>query len=905
MKHLVIIDGFSFLFRAYHAVRDLTRSDGLHTNALFGFANMLVKVTKDLNPDFYTVALDSEGKTFRHNMYDEYKANRKPMDDEMAQQMPFFQPLINSFGIHSIAMKGLEADDIIASLVEKYKNEYKITIVSSDKDLMQLLGGNTTMLDTMKNRIMGVEAVQEKFGVTPDKVIEVQSLIGDTSDNIPGVPSIGPKTASQLIEQFGSLEGIYANLDEVKRDKLRDKLIEHKENAFISHELVTLKTDINIPCPIDDLAFHPDLSCARDFLLELEFNRLADRISPKSEGQEVLKQEEKVKKVNNYECITTKNDLNRWVSKLEQARIFAIDTETTSIDAIQAELVGISLAVGKRACYIPVKYTPPSSGALDFGEAEETVKILDKKVVLDALKPILKDKKYTKIGQNIKYDMIIFESEGITLKGIEDTMVMSFCLDAGLNRHGMDALAKLHLNHTCIAFKEVCGTGKKQITFDMVDLDKATDYAAEDADITLQLYTVFKERLENTPTVKKLYTEIELPLIPTLVNMERNGVLINRSELEHLSLEFFNRLQSHEKAIYALSGETFNINSPKQLGEVLFDKMGLSIGGKKKKSTNVDVMEKLKEQGEEIATEVLKYRHLAKLRSTYTEALTQQINPETKRIHTSYNQVGAATGRFSSSDPNLQNIPIRTEDGRKIRHAFIPQDGWVFVGADYSQVELRLLAHVAGIKSLQQAFLDDKDIHAFTAHQIFNVPLEDVTKEQRSASKAINFGIVYGMGYTALAKQIGVSRTVAKEYIESYFERYDGLRAYMDNTIALAQENGYVETMFGRRIHTPNINEKNPMMRTGAERAAINAPLQGANADIIKMVMPKIQQKLHNANLKTRMLMQVHDELVFEVPKEELDQAKELIQHTMETAAELSVPLKVGVEIGDNWEDAH
>ena len=903
MKQLVIIDGFSFLFRAYHAVRDLTRSDGLHTNALFGFANMLVKVTQDLKPDFYTVALDSEGKTFRHDLYNEYKANRKEMDEEMVQQMPYFEPLIKSFGVHSLAIKGLEADDIIASLVNKYKDDYKITIVSSDKDLMQLLGGNTTMLDTMKNRTIGVNEVEEKFGVTPDKVIEVQSLIGDSSDNVPGVPSVGPKTASQLINQFGSLEGIYNNLSEVKRDKLRDKLIEHKENAFISHELVTLKTDINIPVDIDDLAFEQDLSCAKDFLLELEFNRLAARVSP----DDVVEQKEvKVpKKTYDYECITTKNDLNRWLSKLESAEIFAIDTETTSLDAIQAELVGISLAAGKRACYIPVKHTPIQEGALDFGEDQKTVDILAKDIVLNSLKPILENEKYTKIGQNIKYDMIIFANEGITLNGIEDTMLMSFCLDAGVNRHNMDLLADLHLNHKCIAFKDVCGTGKKQLTFDMVDLDKATNYAAEDADITLQLYNIFQKRIAELPSIDNMYTNIEKPLVSTLVDMERNGVLINRAELEKLSLEFFERLQTHEKTIYALSGETFNINSPKQLGEVLFDKMGLSIGGKKKKSTNVDVMEKLEEQGEVIATEILKYRHLAKLRSTYTEALTQQINPITKRIHTSYNQVGAATGRFSSSDPNLQNIPIRTEDGRKIRHAFVPEKGWVFVGADYSQIELRLLAHVADIKSLQQAFLDDNDIHQFTAHQIFSVPLDEVTKEQRSAAKSINFGIVYGMGAHALAKQIGVSRTVAKEYIDNYFERYKGLQEYMDNTIAFAKENGYVETIFGRRIHTPNIDSSNPMMRTGAERAAINAPLQGANADIIKKVMPLISQKIKDANLKTRMLMQVHDELVFEVPEEELEQAKQIIQTTMENIVTLSVPLKVGVEVGNNWEDAH
>jgi DNA polymerase-1 len=902
MKHLVIIDGFSFLFRAYHAIRPLTRKkDGLNTNALFGFAQMLVKVTQDLKPDFYTVALDSPGKTFRHDLYDAYKANRKEMDEEMAEQMPYFEPLIDSFGVHSLAVEGIEADDIIASLVAKYKDEFKITIVSSDKDLMQLLDDNVVMLDTMRNRTIGLEEVAEKFGVTPDKVIEVQSLIGDSSDNIPGVPSVGPKTAAELIKQFGSLEGIYKNIDEVKRDKLREKLIENKDNAFVSHELVTLKKDVKIPCPLDDLSFHPDLSCAKDFLLELEFNRLAARISPEEE-EETSKEAENKKE---YECIATKNDLNKWVSKLSSAGSFAIDTETTSLNAMQAELVGISLAVGKNACYIPVKYTQNAEGSFDFEATSKTVSILDKQVVLDTLKPFLEDNTYTKIGQNIKYDMIIFKNEGITLNGIEDTMVMSFCLDAGRHRHNMDDLAERHLNHTCISFKDVCGAGQKQISFDQVDLDKATQYAAEDADITLQLYNLFKKQLKEIPSVHKVYTDIERPLIPILMDMEREGVAINRADLEQLSLTFLERMQAHERAIYALAGEQFNINSPKQLGEILFDKMGLLVGGKKKKSTNVAVMEKLAEQGEEIATEVLKYRHLAKLRSTYTEALIQQINPKTKRIHTSYNQVGAATGRFSSSDPNLQNIPIRTEDGRKIRHAFIPQKGWSFIGADYSQIELRLLAHVAGIESLQKAFKEDRDIHAFTASQIFNVPLEEVTSEQRSASKAINFGIVYGMGSVSLSKQIGVSRNVAKEYIDSYFERYKGLREYMDSTIASAQKHGYVETIFGRRIHMPNINEKNQMLRSGAERAAINAPLQGANADIIKQVMPKIAQELKAHNLNTCMLMQVHDELIFEVPEKETEEAKKLIQNTMENIVQLKVPLKVGVAVGNNWEDAH
>ena len=908
MKHLIIIDGLSFLFRAYYGVRGLTRSDGLHTNALYGFTQMLIKVINDLQPDMCTIALDSIGNTFRHDIYPEYKAHRSDMDEEMKEQMPYFEPLINSFAISNIRVEGFEADDIIASLAKQYGKTHKVTIVSSDKDLMQLINDNVSMLDTMKNKTFSYAEVEDKFGVTPAQVIDAQALIGDSSDNIPGVKGVGPKTAAQLIADYGSLDGIYAHIEEIPKVKLKEKLIDNKDNAYMSKRLVTLDQDMQLDISEQSLTFAPDLDGAVNFLEDMEFNRLAERLHKRLDkavngtangrGKTASIKTEEVERVK-YTTIETKEDLKAWLDKLNTCEYFAIDTETTGLDPMRAELVGISISYKEKdGAYIPLTHQGDSL-------LEAPIQ-LEKNYVIEQLKPILANPNIKKIGQNIKYDMHILLHEGLKIVNYEDTMLMSAALDAGLHGHGMDELAKLHLEHECIPFKEVCGVGKKQITFDYVDIASATRYAAEDADITLRLYNVLKAKLnsEENKTVKKVYEEVERPLIPTLLHMEEEGVFIDRTGLEKLLLEFGERLAKHEAKIYELSGETFNIGSPKQLGEVLFDRMGLPTKGKKR-STNVDVLEKFANDGYEIADEILAYRSMSKLRSTYTEALIAQINPKTNRVHTSYHQNGASTGRFSSSDPNLQNIPGRTEDGKKIRRTFVAEKGNKLLCADYSQIELRLLAHTSGSEALQRAFTEGGDIHRYTAHQIFDVPQEEVTPEQRSAAKTINFGLIYGMGQVSLAKQLGIKREEAAKYIESYFKRYSGVKESMDKYVELARETGYVETMFGRRINLPNINATHPMLKAGSERAAINAPLQGANADIIKMVMPKIEEALRAANLKAKMLLQVHDELIFEVPENELEQTSNIVRNLMENIVKLDIPLTVGIDSADNWEDAH
>ena len=906
MKKFVIIDGLSFLFRAYHAVRPLHRADGLQTNALYGFAQMMMRVWLEMKPDLCVVALDSIEKNFRYDIFPQYKANRTEMDPEMREQMPYFEPLIQAFGICGIRVEGVEADDIIATLVRQHQNEYNIVIVSSDKDLMQLLDANhVRMFDTMRNREMGCEAVQEKFGVSPQQVIEVQALIGDSSDNVLGVPGIGPKTAAILIERFGNLEGIYDNLQQVEREKLREILQQHREQAFLSRALVTLKTDVALPFKQEAFKFAPTLDAARDFLLQMEFKTLAQRLEKFKEpvpAEAVI--EKAVDAPAGYETIQTIERLEWWCAQAKQQSLVAIDTETTSLNAMQAQLVGISMALAAgQACYIPLSHV--TQGEDLYRDQSANTAQIPLKTAVEGVGALLCDPAVRVIGHNLKYDWTIFTHYGQTeISNYEDTMLMSFCLDAGLHNHNMDTLALKHLNHKTITFSEVCGSGRNQITFDRVPLDKATAYAAEDADITFQLYTIFKKRLEREK-LWDFYCRIERPLLPVLVAMERCGVSVNKSQLSVLSQQFQERLIVLEAQIHDLAGEPFNVLSPKQLGQILYTKMGLRPGGKKATSTNVEMMEKLADEGHEIAVKVLEYRQLSKLRSTYTEALLKQVNPATGRVHTSYHQSGAATGRFSSSDPNLQNIPIRTEEGRKIRHAFVPKQGWVLLSADYSQIELRLLAHAGQVSSLKQAFIDGKDIHASTAAGLFNVAVDLVEPEQRRIAKIINFGIVYGMGAVALAKQIGVPRKQAQEYIENYFKRYDGVRVYMDETIAFAQKYGYVQTIFGRRIHTPNINSKQPMLKAGAERAAINAPLQGANADIIKLAMAELDKILKQAKLQTRMLMQVHDELVFEIPEEELEQAQMLIRQTMESVVKLDVPLKVGMAWGKTWEEAH
>ena len=923
--HLVIIDGLSFFFRAYHAVRPLSRADGLPTNALYGFAQMLLKVVKDLQPDQCVVALDSIGPTFRKDMYPAYKAHRSEPDEEMKAQLPYLQPMIEAFAIPALRVEGVEADDIIATLATEHGQKGdKVTIVSSDKDLMQLLGGTVTMLDTMKNKVFDVDAVVEKFGVGPEKVTQVQALIGDSSDNIPGVPGIGPKTGAQLIGEFGTLEVLYENLDQIKREKLRQNLRENKAEADLSLRLVTLKRDVNIPENQHTFDFNPDFKTAKTWLEDMEFNTLANRLAsiPQTPHQMAINNEDEPKpssmpatlQTPDYEMVTDEKRLDDILNEIKEIGLCAFDTETTSLDAIQAKIVGLSLAWGQpkespQACYIPLAHTPPLGDLLS--DDHHLPSQLDKKLVLNKLSA-LSQSGITLVAHNLKYDSEILLGEGLTFPPkYEDTLLMSFCLAGGMHGHGLDFLADKHFGHKMTPYKEVCGAGKSQITFDLVPLDKATHYAAEDADYTLRLYHLLAPQLatEGREKVRKLYETVERPLISVLAKMERTGVCINRTQLEKLSLAFADQMADLEKRIHTAAGVPFNLNSPKQMSEALFDQMGLTVKGKRPTSTNIKVLEALAEEEDEkarqTAEDVMAYRQISKLRSTYTEALIGQINPQTGRVHTSYNQAGAATGRFSSSDPNLQNIPIRTENGRKIRHAFVPTEGHIFLAADYSQVELRLLAHFSQAPALVKAFQEEQDIHAFTAHQIFDTPLNDVTSDQRRIAKTINFGLVYGMGASSLARQIGVSKPEATDYINRYFIRYDGIKDFLDTQIEFAQEKGYVETLMGRRVHLPDINSKHGGLRAGAERAAINAPLQGSNADIIKFIMPKIQARLQKDDFKTQMLLQVHDELVFDVPPLELEDVRPIIKQMMETAVTLSVPLQVGTGTGNNWEDAH
>lgn len=903
-KHFVIIDGLSFLFRAYHAVRPLTREDGLHTNALYGFAQMLIKVVRDLEPDMCCVALDSKTPTFRHEMYPDYKAHRSEPDEEMLEQLPYFEPMIKAFGISGLRVDGVEADDIIATLVNQHRGNAKITIVSSDKDLMQLLGDNVYMLDTMKSKTMDPDSVMEKFGVTPDKVIEVQALIGDSSDNIPGVPGVGPKTADKLINEFGSLENLYENLDKVPQDKLRQKLEDSKENAFLSKKLVTLKQDVHLNGQSIEkaLTFAPTADKAREFLLDMEFKTLAARLTDDhmTNGRKLKKAEPVYRAVQNQEQFET------WLKKLKEADVIAFDTETTALKAHEATLVGLAFSVrGYEGCYIPLRHK---------GDLLDAPEQLDTAYVFDALKPLFADKNKLKVAHNLKYDMQILAKEGFAFENCHDSMLMSYVLHGGEHNHGLDSLAKRYLDVEPIPFKDVCGTGKKQITFDKAELVKATDYAAQDADLALRLYQIFFPELKETKADKPygpwhIYHNIELPLVPVVAAMERRGVEVSRKELRKLSQDFETRMDKLKTAIFDMAGEEFNLNSPKQMGEILFGKMELE-GAKKTKtgfSTNEAVLTKLAEGGEKIADKILQYRSLAKLKSTYSDTLQEEIADD-GRVHTSYNQAGAATGRFSSSEPNLQNIPIRSEDGRKIRHAFVAGRNHKLVSADYSQIELRLLSHMADIKSLREAFKNGADIHSHTAKEIFGLSSDDeITTEQRSAAKTINFGLVYGMGPYALAQNLGIDNKTAKEYIDNYLGQYKGIKQYMEDTKEFARKHGYVETLFGRRVHVTGINDKNRMIQAGAERAAINAPLQGSNADIIKMAMKKLEDEFAgpSADLGVKMIMQVHDELIFEIPEKNLEKAAKKIRQMMENIVEVSVPLTVGLDSGDTWEEAH
>ena len=921
-KSLTLVDGSGFIFRAYYALPPLTRKDGTPINAVMGYCNMIWRLIAETKTDNLAVIFDTASKSFRNQIYANYKANRSDAPEDLIPQFSLIREATRAFNIPYIELKGYEADDIIATYAKRAESVgWTVDIISSDKDLMQLVNDKIKMIDPMKMTNIGREEVFKKFGVYPDKVVDVQALAGDSTDNIPGVPGIGIKTAAELINQYGNLESLLKRAEEIKQPKRRENLLAFADLARVSMKLVTLDINVN---DIDSFeTFYRkdiDIDKLKNFLIEQGFNSLISRLPNKEDFNHnnsayvVLPNDNKneVKKVkveNNYRLITSTIELEHWLEKIYKTGIVAIDTETTSINAMSAELVGISLAVDVGdAIYIPINHK--------VKEHDKVIKIkeqisLDK--IINFLKPILEDPSIIKVGQNIKYDLnILYNTANINIHPIHDTMLMSFCLDAGKHLgHGMDALAKNHLNIDTISYSDVTGKGKDQLTFDYVSMDKAKEYAAQDADITFRLYMYFRKRLHEEQMVT-FYEVIERNLPKVVSVMERNGVGIDAHYLNKLTELFSNKMEPLQDKVYDLSGEEFNISSPKQLGEILFSKLGLK-GGKKGKSglysTSAEVLEKLSNEGNELCQIILEWRALQKLKSTYSEALVNQINIKSNRVHTNFQMTGAMTGRFSSSNPNLQNIPIKTDDGRAIRKAFIASNNKKIVAFDYSQIELRVLAEVANIESLIQAFKEGTDIHRLTASQVFQIKQEDVTTDMRRNAKAINFGIIYGQSAFGLAKQLNISRTDAKQYIDSYFSQYPGIKKYMDDTHNFARKNGYVETIFGRKCFIPGINDKNPMRRAGSERQAINAPIQGAAADIIKRSMLNVFNELSNNSLDAKLILQVHDELVFECDEKQVDKLIPFVKNIMINAPKpsfnMKVPLEVECGVGNNWDEAH
>ena len=929
-RRVVLVDGSGFIFRAFHALPPMTSPDGTPVNAVYGFCTMLMKLREDTKPDHMAVIFDTKGKSFRNDFYPEYKAHRPPPPEELVPQFGLIRDATRAFNLPSIELEGYEADDLIATYARQAEAEGSdVIIVSSDKDLMQLVTDRVQMFDAMKNRTIGAPEVLEKFGVTPDKVIDIQALAGDSVDNVPGVPGIGIKTAAQLIDEYGDLDGLLERAGEIKQPKRREKLIENAELARISRDLVTLKTDVPVVEKLDGFELRePDPDVLLSFVSTHGFKSLISKIKSKFGGSVdadgIVEPGTGVNDISvekaEYELVQDEDRLRHWISMAEYAGTVAVDTETTSLNAHQAKLVGISLSTEPgNGCYIPVGHgqghgeSGEAQGGFDFdAPAEAPAKIdVPKQIPLDRaialLKPLLEDPGVLKVGQNLKYDMIVLSRHGINVVPIDDTMVLSYVVDGTSHGHGMDELAELHLDYKPIKFSDVCGSGKTQITFDQVPLDKALEYAAEDADITLRLHRLLKPRIAQEH-MASVYETLDRPLVPVLAKMESLGIRIDADKLKTLSNDFAKRMAALEETIHEMAGEPFNLGSPKQLGEILFEKMSLP-GGKKTKTgawqTGADVLEALAAQGHDLPTKILEWRQLSKLKSTYTDALAHHINPKTGRVHTSYGQTNVNTGRLSSNDPNLQNIPIRSEEGRKIRTAFISEPGCKLISADYSQIELRLLAHVAEIDALRDAFKDGKDIHAATASKVFGVPIEGMDPMVRRKAKAINFGIIYGISAFGLANQLGIPQKEAKAFIEAYFEIYPGIRDYMEQAKDFAKKHGFVRTLFGRQIHINGINDKNGMRRSFGERAAINAPIQGGAADIIKRAMIAVPGALLDAGLKTRMLLQVHDELIFEAPEDETEKAVKVIREVMENAAQLSVPLIADAGIGDSWADAH
>ena len=909
-KPIILVDGSSYLYRAFHALPPLTTSTGQPTGAVRGVASMLRKMINDYDPEYMAVVFDAKGKTFRDELFEQYKANRPPMPDELREQVQPLHDLIRAMGLPLIIEDGVEADDVIGTFARIFSAEQKPVLISTgDKDMAQLVNDHVTLINTMNNAVYDIDGVREKFGVGPELIIDFLALMGDKVDNIPGVPGVGEKTALALLTGLGSLEKIYDNLDKVAELNFRGaksmgkKLEEHREQAFLSYELATIKVDCELKEALDDLKLlTPDAEKLAGYYRDLEFkgwlNELLEGDDPAVEGAPDIESEQSIDR-DGYQTVLTEEELDAWLDKLKKAELFAFDTETTSLNYMEADLVGVSFATAPGdAAYVPFGHDYP--GAPDQ---------LDRALVLDKLKPILEDEQSKKVGQNLKYDMSVLARAGITLRGVEyDTMLESYVIDSVATRHDMDSLALKYLGHKNISFQEIAGKGVKQLTFNQVGLDEAGPYASEDADITLRLHQTLWPRLEKEAGLKSVFHDIEMPLVPVLSRIERNGTYVDADMLKKQSTFLAKRMMELEEKAFEEAGQKFNLGSPKQLGEILYEKLEIPVIKKTPKgapSTAEAVLQDLALQGYPLPQVIMDYRGVSKLKNTYTDKLPELINPTTGRVHTSYHQAVAATGRLSSSDPNLQNIPVRSEEGRKIRLAFSAPQGKKIVACDYSQIELRIMAHLSGDKGLTHAFEHNLDIHRATAAEVWGKTLDDVSDNERRNAKAINFGLIYGMSAFGLAKQLGIPRGEAQEYIDRYFEKYPGVKRYMENTRADAAEKGYVETLFRRRLYLPEINSRNGQRRQAAERTAINAPMQGTAADIIKHAMIKVHHWLEDSKLDALMIMQVHDELVFEVKESQVDDLVKEVTQRMEAAAKLDVPLIVDAGIGNNWEEAH
>ena len=916
--HFYLIDGSGYIFRAYYALPPLSRkSDGLPTGAVSGFCSMLFKLLEDSRsddskhkPTHFAVIFDSAKKNFRNDIYSDYKANRTEAPEDLAPQFEYIRKAVKAFNLPSIELLNYEADDLIATYAKKIIDAgAKVTVISSDKDLMQLVSDKIRLYDPMKNKVLGEKEVIEKFGVKPNQVIDVQSLAGDSSDNIPGVPGIGVKTAAELINKYKNLDNLLKNIDEIPQNKRRETLLNNKDKAILSRKLVTLKDDVPVKDePESFIMKEVEKDKLFEFLREMEFNRLLSQAisfygesktsSSKQSAKSNVKENQKIN-IKSYECIKDEKTLDKWIKILEEKEVIAVDTETDSLNPLEANLVGVSFSYApNKACYIPLAHKEKS---------------LRKEIVLKKIKGILEDPSIKKVGQNIKFDFTVLKQNGVNIDPIEDTMLLSYTLDAGLNRHNMDVLSEIHLGHKPISFKELVGTGKNKLNFAEIEIERATEYAAEDADVTLRLYENLKERLDQEK-LNKIYEFFEKPMIKLLAKLEANGIKVDANYLKKLSQQFEKKIIKIEKDIYSLAGKEFNIGSPKQLGEIIYNELKIAKLKKTKKgslATSANVLEDLAYTGHKFPNLVLEWRQLSKLKNTYTDALQEHISAKTKRVHTSFLLAATNTGRLASSDPNLQNIPIKSEDGREIRKAFVADEKNVLISADYNQIEMRILADLADVKELKKAFKNNDDIHSLTASQVFNVSLNKVNEDLRRKAKAINFGIIYGITQYGLAKQISVSNQEALDFINAYFKKFPEIKDYMNSTIKFCRTHGYVNNIFGRRIHLRGINDKNFSVRSFQERAAINAPIQGSAADIIRLAMIKIDNLIENdKKFKTKMLLQIHDELIFEAAATDKDYAIKTIKDAMTSVSSsdyhmFSIPLNVSINSGANWGEAH